>query len=273
MGSAYTALAEGAGALAYNPAGMSSLKSVEVGFSHTNWLMDSKHDFVGIAVPVGHKMESVKQEGLGGMVMGVGLTRLTNASIETRNADRSLGGGFASYDQSISIGMARSFGKSRIGLGVKYIESVIADAKAKAGAVDLGYGRTLGRLPLSLGLAVQNLGTPMKYISQKDPLPLSFSAGMAVRAFGGFSLALDVRRLVYDKQNKVSIGTEYAVLSGFALRSGYMMGNSVKREADNGKNGFSLGAGLNFWNAQLDYAVTPYGELGNAQKITIKKQF
>ena len=44
MGAAYTALASGVESLAYNPAGLSAVKGVELGFSHTNWLMDSRHD-------------------------------------------------------------------------------------------------------------------------------------------------------------------------------------------------------------------------------------
>ena len=140
-------------------------------------------------------------------------------------------------------------------------------------AADFGFSRRMNRLPIMLGLSVQNVGTPMKYISQKDPLPLTLAGGIAVPIMPGFNLAADVKRFVYDKQNKVSFGMEYAVLSGFALRSGYMLNSSVKREPAGLKNGFSAGAGINFWNTMLDYSVTPYGELGDTQKISLKKRF
>jgi hypothetical protein len=270
MGSAYTALAEGAGAIAYNPAGLASLKSVEAGFSHTEWLMDSRHDFVGIAVPVNRK--GLRGKGFEGLVLGVGLVRLSNAAIEVRNADRSLGGSFTSYDQSVSVGMAKMMGRFRAGLGVKYIESVIAGDKARAAAVDFGLTRSLGGL-FSAGLSVQNLGTPMRYISQKDPLPLTIAAGLAVGIAPGFNVALDLKRLVYDQQGSISIGSEYTVLSTLALRTGYMMNDAAKSGSENGKSGFAAGAGINFWKVQLDYSVLPYGDLGNTQKITIKKQF
>jgi len=272
MGAAYTALAEGVDSIAYNPAGLASARGVELGFSHTNWLMESRHDFISVAVPMGSKESNEKREEHRGITLGFGLTRLSNSDIEVRNADRSLGGSFKSYDQSVLLGMAGMMGKYRLGIGAKYIESVIAGEKARAVAADFGFSRRMNRLPISLGISVQNVGTPMKYISQKDPLPLTLAGGIAVPIVPGLNLAADVKRFVYDKQNKVSFGMEYAVLSGFALRSGYMLNSAVKHEASGIKNGFSAGAGINFWNTMLDYSVTPYGELGDTQKLSLKKK-
>ncbi|MBI4801834.1 MAG: PorV/PorQ family protein [Elusimicrobia bacterium] len=260
MGAAYTALSSGVDSLAYNPAGLSTVKGVELGFSHTNWLMDSMHDFIGVALSVKGKP----------LAIGLGLTRLSNGSMDARNADRSAGGSFNSYDQAVTVGLADIIGKIRLGLNVKYIESAIAGTKARAGAVDIGFNRTMNNLPVGIGLSVQNLGTKMKYISQKDPLPLTVAAGLMFSVIPGVNLALDVKRQVYDKQTGVSFGTEYALLSGVALRAGYLTSN---RAASMNNTGFSAGAGLNFWNTQLDYAVTPYGDLGNTQKITLKKKF
>ncbi|OGS65609.1 MAG: hypothetical protein A3J79_09235 [Elusimicrobia bacterium RIFOXYB2_FULL_62_6] len=260
MGAAYTALASGVESLAYNPAGLSAVKGVELGFSHTNWLMDTMHDFIGVAMPLKGKPVAV----------GLGLTRLSNGSMDARNADRSAGGNFSSYDQAVTVGLAGMMGKVRMGLNMKYIESSIAGITARAGAVDIGFSRALNALPVGIGLSVQNLGTQMKYISQKDPLPLTIAAGLVFSVIPGVNLALDVKRLVYDKQTGVSFGTEYALLSGVALRAGYLSGSSA---AAINNTGFSAGAGLNFWNTRLDYAVTPYGDLGNTQKITLKKKF
>ena len=267
MGSAYTAAADGVNSISYNPAGLASLKSVEFGFSHTNWLLDSKHDFLGLGMPL-------KTTGgllpAGDWVMGLGVTRLTSGSLESRGADRLASGSFNAYDQSISIALARSMGRARVGVAAKYIEGSIAGEKARAVAVDMGATRGLGNLPVSLGLSVQNLGTPMKYIDQKDPLPLTFATGLLFSVAPGFSMALDLKRLVYDKQTDVSVGTEYSFIPGFALRTGYMMNNTV---LDTKNKGFSVGAGVNLLNTQFDYSVTPFGVLGDAQRISLKKKF
>jgi len=267
MGSAYTAAADGVNSISYNPAGLASLKGAELGFSHTNWLMDSKHDFLGLGMPLktmGGLLPS------GGWVMGLGVTRLTSGSMESRGADRLASGSFNAYDQSISIALARSMGRARVGLAAKYIEGSIAGEKARAVAVDMGATKGLGNLPISLGLSVQNLGTPMKYIDQKDPLPLTFATGLLFSVAPGFSMALDLKRLVYDKQTDVSVGTEYSFMPGFALRTGYMMNNAA---FDTKNKGFSVGAGVNLLNTQFDYSVTPFGVLGDAQRITLKKKF
>lgn len=261
MGSAYTALASGVNSIGYNPAGLSAARSVELGFSHTNWIMESSHDFAGVAVPL-------KTPGL---VLGLGITRLSNGSIDARGEDRSAGGSFSSYDQAISLTSAKSLGRNRLGLAVKYLESSIAGVKARGVAFDLGFNRSINtRIPMSLGLAVQNLGSGMKYFTQRDPLPLSVSAGFSFSVVPGLNLALDAKRMIYDKQNSVSLGTEYAVLSGLALRSGYLANTSMNAVKN---KGFSVGMGLNFWNTSLDYSATPYGELGNTQKITLKRTF
>ena len=117
---------------------------------------------------------------------------------------------------------------------------------------------------------MQNLGTGIKYLSQRDNLPLSVNAGLTFAVLPGMGLSLDVKRLVYDKQTVFSAGTEYAILlggAGFALRGGY----GLTRE--NEKNGLSLGAGVAALGAQLDYAVSPETGLGSVHRITLKKKF
>jgi len=268
MGAAYTALASGVEAIAYNPAGLTRTEGAEVAFSHTNWIMDSRHDYIGVAFPLkasgsGHPMHN--------WVAGLGIVRLTNSSIEVRNVDRSNSGSFTSYDQAVSIGLGRVVAGNRLGLGFKYLESYIAGERARGLAIDLGFSRALRtRLPMTVGLAVQNLGRGMKFMEQRDHLPLSFAAGLSVSVIPGVNLAFDAKRLVYDKQTTISFGTEYAILSGLALRSGYLANAS---NGNTKNNGFSAGLGINLWDASMDYAVTPYGELGNTQKVTLKKRF
>jgi len=134
----------------------------------------------------------------------------------------------------------------------------------------MGVTRNLGNSPVSVGLSVQNLGTPMKYISQKDPLPLTFATGLLFNIVPGVNMALDVKRMIYDRQTDMSFGTEYSFMPGFALRTGYLMNNTV---IETKNKGFSVGAGVNLMGTQVDYSVTPFGVLGDAQKITLTKKF
>lgn len=257
MASAGVASALGVNALNYNPAGLAAMTSPEAAFSHSQWLMDSTHDFIGFGMPVKK------------MSLALGVTRLSNGKMEGRADDGTAAGGYSAYDQAVSLG----FGFKSVGGAVKYIQSSIAGVKAEAFAVDLGAKQKLSRLPVTVGLGVQNLGTGIKYISQRDNLPLSVNAGFTVAVLPGMGLSLDVKRLVYDKQTVFSAGTEYAMMlggAGFALRGGYGLTGLTQ---NNEKSGLSVGAGVMALGAQLDYAVSPETGLGSVQRITLKKKF
>jgi len=221
-------------------------------------LMDSSHDFIGFGMPVKK------------MSMALGVTRLSNGKMEGRADDGSAAGEYSAYDQAVSLG----FGFKNVGGAVKYIQSSIAGVRAEAFAVDLGAKQKLNRLPVTFGLGVQNLGTGIKYLSQRDNLPLSVNAGFTFMVLPGMGLSLDVKRLVYDKQTVFSAGTEYAMMTGsnlgFALRGGYGLTGLTQ---NNEKSGLSVGAGVMALGAQLDYAVSPETGLGSVHRITLKKKF
>ena len=271
MGSTFAASAEGVNSMMYNPAMMSTVKTTEFGFSHTKWLLDSTHNFIGFAMPIKSSRLGDFKGSEAPFILGFGITRLTTGSIESRSADRSRTGTYQASDQAISISGAKKINNTRIGASVKYIESSIAGEKASSIAVDFGLSRQLRSLPVMIGLSVQNFGKSMKFINQEDPLPLKVTMGALVGIIPGFNMAFDIQRAIYDKQTTFNLGTEYTVFPGFALRSGYMMQGTNNAEGIGA--GFNMGAGFKMMGTQIDYAVTPFGELGNAQRITVKRKF
>ena len=200
-------------------------------------------------------------------------TVTTAGDIQSRNDDGTLTGSYSSYSQAVTFGIAKAISKANIGLNVKYLQSGIENESYKSFAVDFGMTRQLNNMPLSLGFSVQNLGNKTGYINQKDDLPLSVSVGSLLNIAGGFGIAADIKRLVYEKETTISLGTEYTILSGISplsLRTGYMSENGL---VSSKTKGFSFGIGLNILNTQMDYSVTPYNELGNTQNITLKRKF
>jgi hypothetical protein len=266
MASAGAASATGISAMAYNPAGIAAMGKGEGTISHSTWYLGSAHDFVGAGL---------KLPGASGWRAGLSFNRLSSGDIESRNADRSRGGGYTAYDQAVSLGLARQYGAYSVGGAVKYIESSIAGVKGSGYAVDLGLKRGLRGIPASVGLSVQNLGPGIKYLEQRDQLPLSVSAGIMFMPIAGVMLNFDAKRYVYDKYTAYSLGTEYALfggpdsLSGLALRGGLTGGSNVQSAA----GAFTAGAGIRLLNADLDYAMSPEGKLGSVQRITLKKKF
>jgi hypothetical protein len=262
MGGAYTAIADDINALYYNPGGLALITKRELGATHAEWVLGSKFDFVGFGQPT-----SVG-------TFGVGLTRLATGRQEARSASGQPEGGIEAADTAYTLGYGRSLGdilptgRTDFGVNAKRLESSIGSDKASTFAFDLGVVHKLGGRPLSLGFSVLNIGRGMRFLDQTDPLPLTISAGGAYRLVGAFNLALDVRHEPNARTTDVGIGTEYAILTGFMLRAGYA---SLAPQGAGGSplSGLGGGFGLRMGNYRADYTFTPFGALGNAQRISL----
>ncbi|MEK7745861.1 MAG: PorV/PorQ family protein [Elusimicrobiota bacterium] len=272
MGGAYTALSDDVNAMHYNPGGLSLVERRELGFTHTQWLLGSQFDFLGFAQPTRLGM------------LGLAMTRLGTGSQEARDANRQATGGFSASDSAYALGLGRKLGHGVLGYGslslganVKYLQSKIGSDSASTFALDLGAIHRLDALPLSFGFSVLNMGQGMKFISQRDPLPLTFALGTAYRLGGLLHLALDVRHEPYDKRTEVGVGTEYSVLPVFAVRAGYAsqaaraIGSASAGPV--GLGGLGGGFGLKLGNYRADYTFTPFGELGTVQRLSLGSRF
>jgi len=265
MSSAGAASSLGISAMNYNPAGLASMNKGELALSHSEWYMGSAHDYAGAGMAL---------PGKGHLKLGVSFTRLSNGELEGRSAGRSRTGSYSAYDQAAALALAGKYGAYSVGGSVKYIQSSIAGVTGSGYAVDLGVKRGLTSIPAAIGLSVQNLGPGIKYISQRDKLPLAVNAGITFMPLSGFMLNFDAKRYVYDKYTAFSVGSEYALfggpgtMSGLSLRGGL---NGVPGQSAAGS--FSAGAGIRLLNAELDYAMSPEGVIGGTQRITLKKKF
>ncbi|MEK9145167.1 MAG: PorV/PorQ family protein, partial [Elusimicrobiota bacterium] len=272
MGGAYAALSDDVHAMHYNPGGLPLLDRRELGFTHTQWLLDSQFDFLGFAQPTRLGM------------LGLAMTRLGTGSQEARDANRQATGGFSASDSAYSLGIGRKLGHGVMGYGslslganVKYLQSRIGSDSASTFAMDMGAVHRLNALPLSFGFSVLNLGQGMRFISQRDPLPLTLTFGTAYRLGGLLHLAVDVRHEPYDKRTEVGVGTEYALLPVFAVRAGYasQAARAIGSASSSpiGLGGLGGGFGLKLGNYRAVYTFTPFGELGNVQRISLGARF
>ena len=78
----------------------------------------------------------------------------------------------------------------------------------------------------------------------------------------------------------MSIGTEYAAFSTLSLRAGYlaaMAGSAASSGATTDRfgelSGVGAGLGIKMGGYKLDYSFTPFGELGNVQRISLGARF
>ncbi|MFH1722990.1 MAG: PorV/PorQ family protein [Elusimicrobiota bacterium] len=271
MGGAYTAIASDVDAMYYNPGGLANLTRRELGATHAEWLLDTRFDFLGYAHPT--------QFG----TFGLGVTRLAAGNQDGRDANRQATGSFeasdaaytASFSRAVTPGGILASGRTSLGVNLKYLQSRIGAYSAETVAFDLGAQHQLSGTPLSLGMSVLNIGKGMQFLQQVDPLPLTVSAGAAYRFGGTLNIVLDVRHEVYDKRTDVGVGTEYALLPSFALRAGYA--SQFSGTSGSGTlaslGGLGAGFGINMRNYRADYTFTPFGDLGNVQRISLGARF
>ncbi|MCG3205853.1 MAG: hypothetical protein KCHDKBKB_02576 [Elusimicrobia bacterium] len=279
LGQAYTAMANGIHALNWNPAGILrspqhvQQPSMGLSLSHQDQFSENNLDHLGLIMPSKSRNNS----------WGLDLIRLTYAEQEARDLDRRKTGTISSSDLAFGLAYAKNLGPTQMGAQFKFIRQELAGNQANGFAVDLGFlsGSPVPRL--SLGAAIKNLGPQMKFVQDSFNLPLTISVGGAYHLTGPLMLAMDVHHKPHQRQTVLAIGTQFSVSNMISLRAGFLskvaeaVTNQQKSETNRGSfanvNGFTGGLGFQFKQLSLDYAVTPFGELGQTQMLTLSSWF
>ena len=262
MGGAFSALADDSGAVFVNPAGLAQFDKREAALDFSTYLQDAKMGNLSYAGMVNDNR------------FGFGATFMTVGGLEKRGLTDSVGavpeiGTFDASDLAITLAYAKKdFSPDLMprldgGFAVKFIRSAIDTKTAFAVAVDAGaiYHATE---KINLSMAVQNLGTRMKFVDESDPLPLNLRAGAAysfsVKGLPAL-LALDMVKERGDDASAL-LGAEVIVANKFPVRLGY-----------NGRNddGSGIAAGLGYIhnNFNFDYAFAPFKDLGSTHRFSV----
>jgi hypothetical protein len=148
----------------------------------------------------------------------------------------------------LGLGWARQWGPASLGVTGKYLSSELAESEsATAMAADLG-GQYKANSRLNIGLAIQNVGTKLKYQDVGDDLPRVARMGMAYKLHTRLvpaQLLLDIPYHMNQRNIVPSVGLE-TFLNGLIVRGGY------RHKTDGGE--FSMGTGFAFGQTTLDYA-------------------
>ncbi len=260
MGGAYTALADDANSLYWNPAGLAKLEKREFTASHAEMYESTRLDFLAYAHPTSQGTFSA------------GLTYLSQGKIEGRDSLGRQTAGFDASDAALSAGYARKLGFAELGASVKYIRSHIGSTEAQTVAADVGAKREFGNV--TVGAALRNLGPGLKFADQRNDLPLRFAAGAAYRFAEGHAAAVEVVNGPRGAGTDAAFGGEFQAVKNLYLRGGY-----TTQTAITGGSGFDvargLTLGLGFRNEKwsLDYAVLPSGELGRSHRFSLGARF
>ena len=257
MGEAYTAISGDVCGLFYNPAGLAALPNQQISFLFQTGFAGDKFSTIifGSSTNIGTLAASLLYYTVGDieLIDVYGNSRTVNAQqdyVLTLSFSRCL------------IGKAFSFGTN-----VKLLRSTIIEQSATAYAVDLGILYVLSYEKFAVGLSVRNLGTKLKYLEEKTPLPFILRAGtyykLKLNSDSHGIMTFDIVRVT--EEIKANLGLEYSRNGFLAIRMGCEFGNGFE----------SLTSGLGFIvkKVELDYSVMTMGNLGLTHRMSLKYNF
>ncbi|PWB76391.1 hypothetical protein C3F09_00020 [candidate division GN15 bacterium] len=243
MGGAYTSVSRGASAAFWNPARIVSSGATEISLSHFMWYQGIKLEHGAAAIMLSPKL-----------ALGASVTFLDYGTIDAYDVNGNSIGQVSSYDMQGGLSLSIALNE-RLSVGVtgKYVGEKLADVSASTFAGDFGFSYQAERW--SLSLAAVNLGPGITFDTEKEKLPSAMRAGVAVTPFTPSLLtSVEVEKRMYGDM-VVRNGIEVSVREQYYLRGGlnYFPQNTERKFS----SGFSLGAGVRFGKATLDYAFTP----------------
>ncbi|MBN2091771.1 PorV/PorQ family protein [candidate division KSB1 bacterium] len=290
MGGAFTAIADDATSLYWNPAGLALCHRPQIIKSHNDWFLDIFQDYFGAVLP------------LGSHNLGVSINYLAVPDQEVRSIDQPEGTGLFYNSSDLMLGLSYAFrftDQFSLGTTVKYIHQKIYYCSASAVALDFGAMYEPSIIPwLRLGMQIANFGMDMQmngrnldlFVDTDDShnsndripaglktdkyaLPLVFRFGLATYALDTQKQTLFFSAdLIHPANNTESInfGAEYVFRGMFALRGGY---NALFERDYSHTGGLCLGAGINVYIKgtvfKLDYAYHYFGILQTNNRFSI----
>jgi len=294
MGGAFVAVANDASSLYWNPAGVARLKNNSVSFSHTYWLAETYHNFAGIVI----KLQN-------GNSLAFSYSSLAMDDMKVTNEYYQEGTGEYFSVSDIALGLSYAFNLTNdfsMGITGKYISQNIWHMNASAFALDIGLFYYTPVNGLTLGMAVSNVGSKIKYEGEDNfiyysfdrnlngnndkifseikmdswDLPLTFRVGLAYQLlksnYNKILLSCDAVH-PNDYNEYVNIGAEYSFKEIMFIRAGYKSLFKIDSE-----EGLTSGIGLlyyitDFIPMRVDYSYSDFGRLTEVHRLTLEIGF
>ena len=290
LGSAASSLANGANQIFWNPGGtaLADDQRLSAAFSYNSWIAD----ITGSAAAVGYNFEGIGTVTLGAQMFGVSdipanrENGYEDPQLRDLVTDTETSATYNYRDVAVSLGFSRYFfDRLTMGAAVKYVSETIDGVGASAVAVDFGSVYRIGFSGWQIAARLSNLGSPMEFYNQDNPLPLTFSIGTSIYPVNTertrLMLAVDATKPT-DSQQLLFGGAELSFFDLLFLRGGYKFnysgasdGGTAARDAiDTSIEGMSFGAGIQYavsgYAVGVDYAFTQMELLDDTHRLTLR---
>lgn len=177
MGGAHTAVASDAGAVYWNPAGLSMVGTKSLQLMHVTLFEDTSYDTLAYAHPLADPKLIT--------TIGLGIARLYSGGFTQRDNNNTPIGSFSDQNMAVILGLASRFGdKVSMGLSPKIIRKNFAGLNATGFGLDAGVtAKHFLRIypEFTLGLSVRNIISPkIQRANLADTGPFSTRVGIAL---------------------------------------------------------------------------------------------
>lgn len=287
MGDAFVGVADDLNCIYWNPAGLGIIERTQFSATHTEWLADTRYEWVGFA-----------QSFTKWVTVGVDAAFFYTGQIP-RTIESTVGGyeedGVFEYNNTnfrLAVGSG-AYRRIRVGASFQVFQQEVAyerivkqqlpDKKARSTFANFG----ILYEPVDnvrIGVTVQNIGGEIEGLGERNeqlPRIIRFGAAYTMRVAqeglpqeieaeqrsNKLIIAGDVIKPV-DQSIGVNVGVEYSFQNGFVLRGGYQSNTDFDLLS-------SLRGGLGYLTPtyRVDYAFVPYGDIGNTHRVTFTLSF
>jgi hypothetical protein len=270
MGSAFTAIADDASAIFFNPAGLAQIRKAGVAFAWRAMpLLDRKQGYASIAIPLREEATL----GLAWVHSGVG-------DIVTRSGTGEAGEELSFSESFLSLAFAKQFGRVlSVGGNLHYVHQSLLDVTANTVGLSVGIHTRFDRLSrrpypdflqrLTIAASVQHLGMTMRYdsgdyytirglgngVTTAEQYPFVGRGALSYRLLGDRSLIVSVEGTHVQHQHiRGYAGAEWTPDPRIMIRAGMAQTDPT----------FGIGIRQPWGNSRisLDYAfiTSPVGE-------------